>query len=178
MFFRSAKRMTAPEPVTGKIVPQEVLLAKVAETVQADIHVQQQAQESPDDMSADDLADCCLPVPSAMDDIAHADFLHTALLLHSLITNIENSLPVTPSPKDLANKDVDISQPALYNFLCLVLRGGACLSTVDGRLLDNRVSAPTPTTHCTIVSILLKTLSAELPKGTSAHLNTLHCHSL
>ena len=118
--------MTAPELVTAKTVPQEVLLAKVAETVQADIHVQQQAQESSDDMSADDLADCCLPVPSAMDDIVRAEFLHTALLLHSPITNIENSLPVTPGPGDLANKDVDIIPPVLYNFLCLVLCGGAC----------------------------------------------------
>ena len=151
MFFQSAKRMTAPELVTAKTVPQEVHLAKVAETVQADIHDQQQAQESSDDMSADDLADCCLPVPSAMDDIARAEFLHTAPLLHSPITNIENSLPVTPSPEDLANKDVDFIPPALYSFLCLVLCGGVCLSTVDGRLLDNRVSAPTPTTHRTIV---------------------------
>ena len=95
MFFRKTKQKADPEIVRSKYFPKQIILAKVGESVQAEIITQHEMDTSEDESSVSPDV-CPTPVPSAMDNIARTELLHTGPMLQSLIKEFTTNTPSNP----------------------------------------------------------------------------------
>ena len=134
VFFRSKKRVTAPELVTAKSIPQQILLQHAAKMIHRTLKTNDDLEIvdiKPDDQPQVDIS-------KVVEDAAVVELFNSALYLRNQILALRSSIPPTPTSEDLLEDGATVP-PVLYNFLAWLFCGAA--ATADGDItLEAKVS--------------------------------------
>ena len=134
VFFRSKKRVTAPELVTAKSIPQHILLEHAAEMIHTTL-------KANDDLEIVDIEPHDQPqvnISKVVEDAAVVELFNSALYLRNQILALRSRIPHTPTSEDLLEDGATVP-PVLYNFLAWLLCGAT--ATADGDItLEAKVS--------------------------------------